>query len=85
MTDPAPQDTGEFLALDNPNAALAEDNVRLREEVSRLRTTLNYRQQYVHARMHTTVVSGRGYTTDYSHCDMSTCRTTRALLAGLGP
>ena len=70
------QDTGEFLALDVPNAALAEDNVRLREDVRQLRDHLDARQRHIHTRLH-----GDSIPAEYEACNWATCGRTRELLA----
>jgi len=77
MTDTV-QDTGEFLALDVPNAALAADNVRLREDVVQLRAHLVARQRHIHTRLHGSIPA------DYEACDWATCGMTRELLVRTG-
>jgi len=70
------QDTGEFLALDWPLTRLAEDNVRLREDVRQLRNHLDLRQRHIHARFH-----GSSIPAEYEACNWATCGMTRELLA----
>lgn len=78
MNDPAPQDTGEFLAVDTPNGEMAAELDALRKREADLVIALSNRQTRLHEVTHVPHLVPVG--TSWLNCCVHTCREARHVL-----